>query len=109
MVLRTLSWFGTLRLRSPQPIPNPQDLSHLSCWSLGLTSDLYASLPSAAPPRGSAEGPAGAWTGWVSPCQHPRTAMAAPPAPLGAVAKAGWGPAGPLAGAWGCHLGSFVE
>lgn len=34
MVLRTLSCFLTLRLRSPQPIPHPQDPSHLSCWNL---------------------------------------------------------------------------
>lgn len=53
-VLRTLSCFCVLRLRSPQPIPNPQDPSHLSCWSPGLTSDLspfspVPLLPGAAP------------------------------------------------------------
>lgn len=68
---------------------------------------------SAARPRGSAEVPAGAWIGWASPCRGPRMAMEAPLAPLGAAAKAGGlggrGAAGPREGAWGCHLGSFVE
>lgn len=91
------------------PLPQPTGPLVYLLREPGLTSDLYASLPSAAPPRGSAEVPAGVWIGWASLFQGPRTAMEALPAPLGAAAKAGWGPAEPLAGAWGCHLGSFVE
>ena len=105
-VLRTLRCFHRLRLRSRQPVPQPAGpLPSL----LGHTSDPCASLPSAGPPRGSAEVPAGVWIAWASPCPGPQMAMEAPLAPLGAVAKAGWEAAWPLAGAWGCHLGLFVE
>ena len=49
---------------------------------------------SAAPPRGSAEVPAGVWIAWASLCPGPQTAMETPPVPPEAVAKAGWGAAG---------------
>ena len=56
------------------------------------TADPYASLPSAAPPRGSAEVPAGAWIAWASPCPGPqKAAMEAPSAPPEAAAKPGLG------------------
>lgn len=74
------------------------------------TADPYASLPSAAPPRGSAEVPAGVWIAWASPCPGPqKAAMEAPSAPPEAAAKPGLGAAGPLAGTWGHPLGLFAE
>jgi len=55
---------------------------------------------SAAPPRVSAEVPAGVWIGWASPCRGPPMAMEALPAPLGAVAKPGGCVGGALLGHW---------
>lgn len=108
-VLRRLRLRLRPRLRSPRRIPNPWGPSPPSCQSLGQTSDPCASLSSAAPPRDSAEVPAGVWIGWASPWPGPQMVMETPPAPPGAAAKAGWEAAGPPAGAWGHHLGLFVE